>query len=55
MVMVGQKFENQDIILESRGSTLRRISELHRSYDALQYSLMFNHGKDGYSICNTIT
>lgn len=52
LVMVGQQFETQDIILESLGSTLRRISEIQRSYDALQHSLMFSHGKDGYSIAN---
>ena len=48
--MVGQQFEQRDIILESRNNTLRRISEVHRSYDALQYPLLFCRGEDGYSI-----
>ena len=50
LVMVGEQFSHRDIILESHDSKLRRISELHRSYDALQYPLLFPYGEDGYSI-----
>lgn len=50
LVLLDQQFEQRDIILESRSSQLQRISEFHRSYDALQYPLMFSHGEDGYSI-----
>ncbi|XP_076301721.1 uncharacterized protein LOC143219730 [Lasioglossum baleicum] len=50
LVMVGQQFEKRDIILESHDNSLKRISEIHRSYDALQYPLLFCRGEDGYSI-----
>ncbi|CAE1259096.1 unnamed protein product [Acanthosepion pharaonis] len=43
----GDQHNRRDIIIESRGSGLRRISETHRSYDALQYPLLFPYG-DGY-------
>ncbi|CAG9769704.1 unnamed protein product [Ceutorhynchus assimilis] len=35
LVIVGQQFEKRDIIIHSHGNRLQRISELHRSYDAL--------------------
>lgn len=36
--------------MRARDNTLKRVSEIHRSYDALQYPLIFSHGEDGYSI-----
>ncbi|XP_071578043.1 uncharacterized protein [Temnothorax nylanderi] len=50
LVIVGQQFDKRDIVLQSHDNKLRRISEVHRSYDALQYPLMFCRGEDGYSI-----
>ncbi|XP_071574697.1 uncharacterized protein [Temnothorax nylanderi] len=50
LVIVGQQFEQRDIVLQSHDNTLRRISEIHRSYDVLQYPLLFCRGEDGYSI-----
>ncbi|XP_044313734.1 uncharacterized protein LOC123037405 [Drosophila rhopaloa] len=50
LVLVDQQFEKRDIIIEGYNNQLKRISELHRSYDALQYPLMFCHGEDGYTI-----
>lgn len=50
LVIVGQQFEKRDIVIQSHDNKLQRISELHRSYDALQYPLMFCYGEDGYSI-----
>ena len=38
----------RDIILRMQEGGLRRISELHPSYLALQYPLLFPHGEDGY-------
>ncbi|GKD04060.1 hypothetical protein Tco_1179034 [Tanacetum coccineum] len=38
----------RDIILERQGGDLKRISELHPSYLALQYKLLFLYAKDGY-------
>uniref|UniRef100_A0A8D9E7B6 OTU domain-containing protein n=1 Tax=Cacopsylla melanoneura TaxID=428564 RepID=A0A8D9E7B6_9HEMI len=50
VVIVGQEFDRRDIILHSRDASLKRVSETHRSYDALQYPLMFCFGEDGYAI-----
>ena len=50
VLLDGNHFGNRDIILHSRGGHLKRINELHRSYDPLQYPLMFPFGDDGYSI-----
>ena len=47
-MIVGQQFETRDIILQNHNDQLKPISELYRSYDALQYSLIF--WIDGYSI-----
>ena len=41
VLIAGQEFQRRDIILKKRDSTLRRVSETHRSYDALQYPLIF--------------
>ena len=41
IVVVGDKFESRDIILHQRNDQLPRISETHRSYDALQYPILF--------------
>lgn len=49
VVIVGENVESRDIILKRRdGGQLQRVYETHRSYDALQYPLMFCHGEDGY-------
>lgn len=50
LVVLGQTCEKRDIVLRGRDTRLTRISETHRSYDALQYTLKFFHGEDGYSI-----
>ena len=38
----------RDIVLRMQEGGLRRISELHPSYLALQYPLLFPYGEDGY-------
>ncbi|CAE1252245.1 unnamed protein product [Acanthosepion pharaonis] len=48
VILSDDKHNRRDIVLESRGSGLRRISETQRSYDALQYPLLFTYGEDGY-------
>ncbi|XP_075451755.1 uncharacterized protein LOC142492724 [Ascaphus truei] len=48
IVIAGQQFDKRDIILQRRTTSLQRIYETHRSYDALQYPLIFSHGDDGY-------
>ena len=50
VVMAGEEFEKRDIILEHRNGQLQRVSEIHRSYDALQYPLIFWEGEDGYHV-----
>ncbi|XP_044598675.1 uncharacterized protein LOC123274930, partial [Cotesia glomerata] len=50
VIIVGQNFEKRDIILNSRDDKLKRINEIHRAYDTLQYPLMFCRGEDGYHI-----
>ena len=50
LVMADQQLEQRYIILECRSNSLHRISAIHRSYDTLQYPLLFCHGEDGYSI-----
>ncbi|XP_060881727.1 uncharacterized protein LOC132953221 [Metopolophium dirhodum] len=50
VIITGQQFDKRDIVLRCRDDNLQIISELHRSYDSLQYPLMFPYGEDGYSI-----
>lgn len=51
VVIVGENVQSRDIVLFCRNAgELKRISETHRSYDALQYPLMMWRGEDGYSI-----
>lgn len=51
VVIVGEHVESRDIVLRRRNEgQLQRVNETHRSYDALQYPLMFCRGEDGYHI-----
>uniref|UniRef100_A0A0K8VCF7 Helitron helicase-like domain-containing protein n=1 Tax=Bactrocera latifrons TaxID=174628 RepID=A0A0K8VCF7_BACLA len=50
IVIVGEQTLPRDIILHRRNEQLQRVSELHRSYDALQYPLLHWKGDDGYHI-----
>ncbi|XP_070196534.1 uncharacterized protein [Littorina saxatilis] len=50
ILMDNEPTENRDIILSLKDGRLQRISELHRSYDPLQYPLIFPFGTDGYNI-----
>jgi hypothetical protein len=40
--MVAEELNKRDIIIQRRSENLQRISETHRSYDALQYGYHFN-------------
>ncbi|XP_057250038.1 uncharacterized protein LOC125496641 [Beta vulgaris subsp. vulgaris] len=42
--------DKRDIIVETKGGKLKQISELHPSYLALQYPLLFPYGEDGYRV-----
>lgn len=48
IVIVGEEFESRDIVLQRRSGNLIRVAETHRSYDGLQYPLIFWQGEDGY-------
>ena len=48
VVIVCNEFDRRDIILEKMNNQLQRVSETHRSYDALQYPLIFWEGENGY-------
>ncbi|GIY18369.1 helitron_like_N domain-containing protein [Caerostris darwini] len=50
IIMVGDPVDNRAIKITRRDSTVRVISDLRRSYDALQYPLIFWQGQDGYHI-----
>ncbi|CAE1280740.1 unnamed protein product [Acanthosepion pharaonis] len=47
-VIHGEDHNSRDIVIRYRGVGLHRISETHRSYDCLQYLLLFPYGSDGY-------
>jgi hypothetical protein len=40
----------RDIIIETRNKELKRISELHPAYMALQYLLLFSYGERGFQV-----
>lgn len=48
VVIVDNEYSQRDIIIQRRSDRLQRIAETHRSYDALQYPLIFLRGEDGY-------
>ena len=41
LLVVGENLENRDIVLHRRNKKLERVYETHRSYGALQYSILF--------------
>lgn len=48
IVIVGENLDNRVIVLHRRNNQLQRVSETHRSYEALQYPILFWQGEDGY-------
>lgn len=49
ILLDGSEGANRDIILRSRDDKMHCINELHSSYDALQYPLLFPHGDIGWN------
>ena len=45
VVIIGENLQSRDIVPHRRD-----VYETHRSYDALQYPLIFWQGEDGYHI-----
>ncbi|XP_048593363.1 uncharacterized protein LOC111209440 [Brassica napus] len=41
---------NRDIVLQQQSGKLLRINEIHASYLALQYPLLFTYGEDGFRL-----
>ena len=50
MLLVGEQNGKRDIVLRTQDNNLRKISETHRSYDPLQYPILFPRGEDGFSL-----
>lgn len=50
VLLVNEDKGPRDIVLHCRDGLLKRVSELHRSYDSLQYPLIFIKGEDGYCL-----
>lgn len=48
IVLIGEKHISRDIIVRKRDETLHRVNATHRSYDALQYPLIFWQGDNQY-------
>ncbi|PIA58337.1 hypothetical protein AQUCO_00500336v1 [Aquilegia coerulea] len=44
----GEEVDHRDIIVETKTGSLKRITELHPSYMAMQYPILFPYGEDGY-------
>ncbi|XP_023159393.1 uncharacterized protein LOC101459168 [Ceratitis capitata] len=49
-IMVGDCTAAREIVIRRRNNNLQFIADAHRSYDALQYPLIFWKGQDGYCI-----
>ncbi|XP_022032445.1 uncharacterized protein LOC110933536 [Helianthus annuus] len=45
-----QAFDKRDTVVRKKSGGLQRISELHPSYLALQYPLIFPYAEDGYRV-----
>lgn len=48
--MVGDPVDKRSIKITRQDNTVSTISNLHRSYDALQYPLIFWQGQDEYHL-----
>ncbi|GFS52383.1 uncharacterized protein TNCV_4850891 [Trichonephila clavipes] len=54
VLLVNQDCDKRDAVLCRHDNRLQRIAETHRSYDSLQYPLMFVYGEDGYITLRSI-
>ncbi|GFV52845.1 helitron_like_N domain-containing protein [Trichonephila clavipes] len=50
VIMVGDPVDKRSIKITRRDNTISTISDLHHSYDALQYPLIFWQGQDEYHL-----
>ena len=49
-LVYGESAGDRDLILSARDGSMKRISIYHRSYDPLQYVLLFPYGEDGWEL-----
>jgi hypothetical protein len=49
-IMVGNRTVAEEIVIRRRNNNLGFIADINRSYDVLQYPLIFWKGQDGYFI-----
>ncbi|GBN93109.1 hypothetical protein AVEN_105720-1 [Araneus ventricosus] len=49
IMIAGSDCVRRDIVIQKRGVSLQPIAETNRSYDALQYPIIFWQGEDGYN------
>lgn len=49
-VIVGTEITRRDIVITKRDKAKQRVAETHRSYDALQYPILFPRAEDGYHL-----
>lgn len=47
---IDSSFDKRDIVVQTKSGLLQRISELHPSYLALQYPLIFPYAEDGFRL-----
>ncbi|GBO09070.1 hypothetical protein AVEN_62586-1 [Araneus ventricosus] len=47
IVMVEDESDRREMIIQKRGEGLESITKTHRSYDSLQYPIIFCQGEDG--------
>lgn len=50
LIMCGEGQSHRDIVIRTKGGSLRKINELNKFYDALQYPILFPRGEPTYSI-----
>ncbi|GFR98287.1 hypothetical protein ElyMa_004497600 [Elysia marginata] len=50
ILMPGDPVGERDIVLRQQDNSLKRISEFHPAYDALQYPLLFPRGTHGWNL-----
>ncbi|XP_070203407.1 uncharacterized protein [Littorina saxatilis] len=55
VLLSGEEHGTRDIVLQQRDNALKKIAETHRSYDPLQYPLLFPRGEDGYNFQMMLT
>lgn len=49
-IIVGTEITRRDIVITKRDKAKQRVAETHRSYDVLQYPILFPRAEDGYHL-----